>query len=369
LLAAIALLFLSGSPQPPPTAYRDFRRQLIAQYPDWQRASEKPAFAKALNRAWRMVGDSTAEYLHSHPEASAKEIAAAVEALNGGKCAENDDPCASYQLEAEALPLGGAFVVSATYPQGGTFFVVDSTGVRWNIKDMAARHYAKRDEIGKWAWIGFGWGEGPLIPRLRPLAPMRNGHPRFCVDADTGTAIGGTFARQISVWEWTGREALPQFIRSYSISFETGAIEVKDDAIRIPIKGDYKTFYSCGQCVEPKVIWTLRITPDGVRDAGKTHVVPELEKVDELFDRILRKKSTKDLAAPRVATALRKLLAGFEPGDIGMLGEWHVTDENGRHVLQFLADNIDCGPWRFEMERRAGGLYFLDVQTAACSER
>lgn len=347
-------------------AYRDLRRELMTKYPDWNRASLTPDFAKALNRGWRMVGNVAAEYLRAHPDADAKELAAAVETLNGGTCPENDEVASTYELAAEALPLGGgAFVVSATYAYVGTFFIIDSSGMRWSIKDVAARHYAKRDEIGKWAWIGFGWGDGPLIPQLRPLPATRDGHPRFAVDANTGTMIGGTYAQQISVWEWTGRAVRPQFIRSYWISFETGAVEVKANAIRIPIKGSYKTLHSCGQCVEPVVIWTLRVTPDGVRDAGKVHVVRELETVDELFDRVVHGKSTKELAAPRVAATLHRLMgdAGPDGYSLGMF-EWHIREDSGRRVLELLADEMECGPWRFEVQRRAGGTYFSDVRIA-----
>ena len=202
-----------------------------------------------------------------------------------------------------------------------------------------------------------------MIPHLGSLAPTRGGHARFYVDGHTGTMGGGTFRKQISIWEWDGRIATPQFIRSYFISFDTGRNEFADGMLRIPIKGDYKSFFSCGGCPEPEIVWTLQVTPDGVRDLGKKHVVPELQQADELFDRLLHGRSTRDLASPRVAAKLRKLVDyGPDPGlhQLGMLMEWHVTADG----LELLVDDVDCGPLRFRIEKRARGLYFSDVQLA-----
>src|SRR5436305_1467916 len=82
----------------------------------------------------------------------------------------------------------------------------------------SARHYARRDEIGYWAWIEFPWGDGPMVGRVAPLPAARNGHPRFYVDGEGAAAAGGTYRKQIGIWEWDGRAATPLFLRSYSTS-------------------------------------------------------------------------------------------------------------------------------------------------------
>ena len=360
-IAIVAMLTLSGAARPI-DAYRDVRRELIAKYPDWMSGNESRDFAKTLNRVWSIVGEWTAAYLSAHPGATAKDLAAAVEELNGSECAKEGGPCGIYRLTAEAIRLGdGTFVVTAGYPQSGTFFVVGKSGVLWNIKAVAARHYARRDEIAYWAWIGFGWGDGPMISlRLGSLPPTRGGNPRFYVDGEGAAAAGGTYRKQIGIWAWDGRAARPQFIRSYSVSVETHPLELTDGVFRIPIKGDFKTFFSSGGSPEPEVIWTLQVTPDGVHDLGKKHVVPELQRVDELFDRILRGRSTKDLASPRVVATLRKLFDGAEAGSrMGMLGTWSVK----ANILEFQADGLDCTPLLFTVEKRAKGHYFSDVRT------
>lgn len=352
LRAALFAASLSGS-------YGELRHQLMTQYPDWVAAARSPEFAKSLNRAWPLVGEASAAYLRTHPAATAKDLAAAVQQLNGAKCSQKDEPCRSYTLTADAVPLGnGTFVVLASYPQSAAFFVVSKSGVLWNIKDVAARHYAKRDEIGYWAWIEFPFGDGPMIGRIGSLPPTRSGHPRFYVDGQGAALAGGTYRQQISVWEWEGRTAVPEIIQSYWVSVQTDPNELRNGEFRIPIKGTYKTFYSCGQCAEPRVVWTLQVTPDGVRDLGKKHVVPELQQLDELFDRVLHGRSTRELASPRVAAALRKNFAGVHDR-LGMLGSWSV--KGTVFDFQFDSDDVRCGNLRFTVEKRPNGLYFSDV--------
>lgn len=351
LVVAVLAASLSGS-------YSHVRHQLMTQCPDWVIAARSPDFAKSLNRIWPIVGEWSASYLRTHPAATAKDLAAAVKQLNGAKCAKNDEPCLSYELAADAVPLGhDTFAVLASYPQSATFFVVAKSGVLWNIKDVAVQHYAKRDEIGYWVWIEFPFGDGPMIGRIGPLPPTRSGHARFYVNGEGAALAGGTYRKQISVWEWDGHTAVPEVIKSYWVSVQTDANELTNGEFRIPMKGQYKTFYSCGQCPEPRVTWTLRVTPDGVRDLGRKHAVPELQRLDELFARFLHRRSTSDLASPRVAAALHKYLSDAEGDSLGMLGSWGLE----ANTLEFAADHLDCGRLRFTVETRPKGLYFSNV--------
>src|SRR4029077_3482467 len=60
------------------------------------------------------------------------------------------------------------------------------------------------------------------------------------------------------------------------------AVARTSELLTIHTKGRFKSFYTCGSCVEPEMIWKLAITPDGVRDLGTTDVVPVLRRFDEL---------------------------------------------------------------------------------------
>jgi hypothetical protein len=143
--------------------------------------------------------------------------------------------------------------------------------VQWDIQSAAQSHVAERDEIGNWA------GDSPLLPAIGIATPSRDGHPRFYVNA-TAAEGGGTYARQISVWEWNGREALPLFIKTFPASVETGADDLRPGLLTLHTKGTFKTFFSCGTCAEPEMLWRIEITPDGIRHLDAKDLVPELRQ-------------------------------------------------------------------------------------------
>jgi hypothetical protein len=288
---------------------------------------------------WPEVGKQVAAYLDAHPNAAANDVAKSVKGVTTG-----------------ALQLDRAtWLVSAEYPKNGTFFVVTRGGVLWDIKPLAQRHLAKRDEIGKWAWTGGGWGDGPLLPSIGAARASRSGHPRFYVDATADTDAGGTYAKQISVWEWNGREAVPLLIKSYATSIETGPDVLTSDLLTIRTKGSYKAFYSCGACVEPEQLWRISITPDGVRDLGRTDVVPELRRFDELVDRVIHHRSTAALATTAVVKLVRSRLDG---DTLGMLGDFHVSRSGHGGVLYFDSDLLEGHALRLEIDGRPGKPYF-----------
>lgn len=290
------------------------------------------------------------EFLNAQPTATADALVQEVERL---------DPD---QLTATAVQLSdgvhATYAVSVAFPQNGTFFVVarNDTGrfaVRWNVKDVAARRQSDDDEIGQWSRMDFAWGYGPLRGEIGRLPPSRTGEPRFYVDAEGAAPAGGTWNKQLSIWEWNGQEALPLLARSYAVSVDTGPVVLDGATLVIPTKDSYKTFYSCGQCPEPQVLWTVQVTPDGVRDLGKKHVTPELQIVDELFDRVLRGKRSGDIASARAAATLRRVMDELdlpkEASPLGMLSHWQITKANGRRVLEFAADHLPCRTLQFVM--------------------
>jgi hypothetical protein len=300
-----------------------------------------PGLGIALDRTWSAVANWTAGYLDEHPDVTAEQLAKAVGAL---------DPS---HLSASAVRLNGhpAFAVAANYPKSGTFFVVARAGdghfrPMWNIKDLARRHYASRDEIGYWAWTGGGWGDGPPTGRVGPLPQSASGHARFYVDAVAAADAGGTFHKQFSVWEWSGADGQPLFIQSYQASFDTEPVTVNGGDVSIPTKGSYRSFFTCGACPEPHVLWRLRVASDGVHNLGTVDGELEMRCVDELWDRLVHGQPVNGLATPEVIDALRPLTR--EESSLGMIEESKITEENGRRFLTVRADNLDR-PLRFEV--------------------
>jgi hypothetical protein len=298
------------------------------------------------------VAAHAVEFLNAEPDATADALVQEVERLDA------DD------LNVTAVQLTGgahaAYAVSAAFPSGGSFFVVarDHTGrfaVRWNVKDVAARRQSPNDEIGQWSRTEVSWGHGPLRGEIGRLPASRTGRSRFYVDAEGAAPAGGTWNKQLSIWEWNGQEAMPLLARAYSVSVDTGQVVLDGETLVIPTKDGYKTFHSCGQCPEPEVLWRVQVTPDGVRDLGKEHVTPELQVVDELFDRVLRGKRSSDIASASAAVALRKVIDELDlpkEAPLGMLSHWQITKTNGQHVLEFATDNLPCRMLQFVMNGR-----------------
>jgi len=347
VFAAILALILAAPPA------QDQRARLLSDYRAVHGHLDRGSSdSRTLNRAWRIIGDWTALYLKSHPSASARDIVDAVRQLDG--------------IEAEAVPLDrDVWAVSASFVHAGTFFVVTRDGVRWNIKDVAARH--SRDEIGNWASYRVGWGDGPLVGVVGHMASNENGRPRFYVDATAAAAAGGTFHKQISVWEWDGRSASPLFIRSYAASLETPPNAFSDRSVTVHAKGEFKSFSSCGACTEPEVIWQIHVNPNGVTNTQPEFVDKELKACDELWDAVIHHRPTRSIASPNVVAILRKILPSSSDHNLGMLMKHEVTHSKGRTILTLSADNLPCSSIRFEIEERHGAAYFADARTLKCS--
>jgi hypothetical protein len=359
-------------------SYYESRTELLAASEARFKEPEKDSkFRESLNRIWSIIGKWTAAYLNSGPTGVAPaELARHIESLDpAGDCAKTDYKCwEEYHLSATAISLkqgpDSAHAVSVSYPRMGTFFIVarDASGyqVRWSVKDVAEKHYPSKDELGYWAYADFAYGDGPLVGRVNFLPPSFTGNPRFYVNAFAASKIGGTSPRQISIWEWNGKEALPLLIKTYSASFDTGSVRLQNDLLLIPTKDNYKTFFSCGGCPEAKVLWTIRVSPAGIEDLGKKHVVPELQAVDELWYRLINNLSATGIASKKVIARTKQLIQTMkaeatEPTDytsLSMLGSWKIIKQGTRERLCFSADNLICKRLLFDIRPGGGNPYF-----------
>jgi hypothetical protein len=382
VLLAFSLVTRSGVVGAPDSRaeYDRARATLAGRFADFSKASGTPGFGVALDGAWSAIANWSAGFLDERPDATAEQLAKAVERLDPPRrCAATDVRCSDdYQLNATAVLLNPApettFAVAANYPGSGTFFVVARANdghfrAVWNIKDIARRHFLSRDEIGYWAWTGSGWGDGPATGRVGPLPRAASGHARFYVDAVAAAEAGGTFRSQFSAWEWNGAEARPLLIESYLVSFDTSPVTVQGGDISIPTKGSYKSFFTCGSCAEPHVLWKLRVSPDGLHDLGRIDGEPELRRVDELWDHLVHGLPVDGLASPEVISALKPVVQDIRRDadadldfSLGMLGNSKITEENGRRFLLVEADNLNCRQLRFEIESRVDGPWLKNVQ-------
>jgi hypothetical protein len=217
--------------------------------------------------------------------------------------------------------------------------------VTWDIR-TPARQGSSQTELAAWAGIVPGIHGGPLGGRVLALPPTRSGRPRFLIEAIEHALMGLEVPGQISVWEWTGSEAVPEFIRGYVTTGMSGA-KLRGDRIRIPTKESTRMFYTCGSCDEPQGAWTLRITPEGVTDLGHTFNEPLLKLADDLLDRVARHQDASSLASIAARASLAKILADArdqeEPEDnlgLGMLTDWKVHGRGDHRLLDLQTDRV-----------------------------
>lgn len=350
-------------------AYVAVRRELERRYP--QRPMEASDFQALVESAWREVGSWVSLFLDAHPGATAEAVfAAAMSELNARDSDDLGDVAleeSRYDLHATALRLDGdspAYVVAADFGNCGTFFVVGREAhgpyrMLWDVKRAAAQHAAAGDQLAYWAYYGSAWGDGPLVGQVWPLPIDAHGRPRFYVSAYAAALAGGTSSFQLSIWSWDGREARPLLAEGYLASFDTPrGVAFDGSVLRVATKESFKTFYSCGQCAEPVGDWRVRVTPEGVEDLGRRHVVPELQLADELYDRLGRGESAAELATPAVIAALTE-----EMGEDlrGMLMGWslHRKGEAAELCLSILDG---AGTYVFTIVQRHGRPYVTGVR-------
>lgn len=343
-----------------------------------------------LKRGWDLAGEWAADYIEMHPHASALELKNIFQGFapepKGVKSKYGDFlEYPNYCFTGSAISIGPAIhVVKATYfrdSSTGTFMVVARGGdghlhALWNIKDVAIKHYAQQDEIGRWAHlVSRHYYNGPLdVSKLLPIYPAANGHPRFAVDAYQ-SADGGTILAQLSIWEWDGLEAQPLLLQVYQYAADYGSLQFDGKTLRIKTKEEPETFFSCGMCPEPRGIWTLRITPNGVQDLGHRFQKPEFQWADELLLRAQNREDAKDLATQSAIEAVqaqireRQKEIDAEPKEPeekheteyywGMLGGLRVFQRGKEGSFQL---DLDEAQFTFKYVMRGTEPYFTDVQ-------
>jgi len=345
--------------------------------------SRVPALLKG---GWELAGEWAAAFFENNPTPSKHELEHIFDgfapAPHGVKSKYGDFlEYPEYNFSGSAVRIAdGIYVVQATYfrdSSTGTFMVVARNRdghfqALWNIKDIAEKHYAQEDEIGRWAHlVRRAYYNGPLnVDKILALSPSANGHARFLVDAYQ-SADGGTTLAQMSFWEWDGAEAKSLLVRLYQRTFDYRGLQVEGNTVRVKTKEDLGLLDTCGMCSTPRGIWTIRVTPKGVRDMGHQFLMPEIQWADELLGRIGRGEDTTSLADAKVVEALESRIKHVQAEDAalnlaqndkftwGMLGECRILRRGQRGAFEV---GLDEGRLHFSYELRDGGHYFTHVR-------
>jgi hypothetical protein len=364
--------------------YKEAIDQLIhAKADTGEDALETAVLANLLGKAWKAINLCIIDFLNSSPNANADQLIQRTKNLN--KIPAGINSSSAFELEANAIRFKDekkiVFVVAVNYARRGNVFIFEKTGsnpfrMAWDLK--IAAHNSQDRDINVWddAVDIEGWGSGPLGGDIYPLPKTATGHPRFYLAATTSPFAGGTYTQQISVWEWTGKEAVPQFIKPYSVSLASNlGIQLTGDLLKINLKANLKTFSSCGQCPEPAAIWKLKITPSGVEDIGMDFLQPEYKFIDDLLFRIQKRENIRSMALDRVVRKLRRAIENYRKDEesempeykrksndyyLGMLMGVMKAKQQGANRIVSL--NIDyLGELQFTFSHRNGKLYALDV--------
>jgi hypothetical protein len=323
-----------------------------------------PGTVRALGRFWALLQAWTGEYLDAHPRASAHEIEADLASL-----ARKDD------LSPSAVRLtGDAAVIAIDWDFQGTVFALSRTPpqpfkVAWDLRAVAEKS-PPDSALAGWAATVPGVHGGPLGGRVLALPPARSGRPRFLTDAIEHAGMGLSVPGQIAVWEWTGKEAVPEFLHGYLTTGGPGA-KLQGDRLLVPIKESTRMFYTCGSCEGPGGTWTLRVTPDGVTDLGHSAADPLMSFIDDLLDRVGHHRDVKALASRSASARLAKILAEpreeEQPDDtlglglgLGMLMGWKVRGHGNHRTVDL---ETDWAHLLFIVEQRAGKPYVTSVRS------
>jgi hypothetical protein len=324
-----------------------------------------PAFHR---RAWELFGQWAAAFLDEHPDASSAELAAAFAGLR----LPAPDDGADFDVEALRLAAGegAAYVLVVRWGWPSTFFVVGREaagrfGVLWRVYDVAVEHLAKRDELGRWAFLSPGFHDGPLAGTPHLLPPTADGHPRFMIDGLTMPRIGGNRSAQIGIWEWDGAGAIPVFQRTYETHWVTHSVEWLGDRIVYRSNMALRSFWVCGSCVGPQNACALRLSAAGVEDEGCQAAEPELAFFDELFQRVLQGLDARSIASDAVIRALTQLIeecrrqttesSSDQPPasfSLGQLGAHRVVSGASGVALHLSGDEMS--DLTLQIERRNG---------------
>jgi len=340
---------------------------------------DDPRIPDLLKRGWELAGAYAALYIEYNPDPSKHTL----KSIFDGFPSSLNGTGPEYTFRGSAVQIGPSiYVVEASYGvefRTGAFMVVarNENGhfqKLWDIKELAAQHYPQRDEIGRWVYlVSRAYYNGPLdVQRILRLPPAANGHARFLVDAYQG-ADGGTTLNQLSIWEWEGAKAKPLLVDLYQNSWDDEGFHLAGRTLRISTKEELKMLFSCGMCSEPRGLWTVRITPNGVQDLGHRFLKPEYQWADELLTRVNKGTDATSLANPKVLEALKTKISDLraidsqveglelEPTESpwGMLSLCRVLRRGkvGAFVLV-----VDEGELRFTYELRNGRPYFTNVK-------
>ena len=384
---SLALLVLTSTllAETPAKRFTAAYTQWAAHRPDGiTRDDDSAAAVEALNTMWSAAGQVGVDFLATHSAASAKDLSKELASL-----LPVSDPRFGPPLSVDSLEIRpGLFLVAFnSYPAGTVFAIArksQGAAVLWDLSLGGAQSNDSRHLLASWHASRAGdacvtrhtYASGVCGPMtsvsLGALPFSRSGQPRFFVRATYSKDMGGTDDEQISVWSLTNDIPRLEWINIYAEGGEEetvpNGIEYKDGMLLVAEKHEFNTFPSCGSCSGRQMIHRIRVTPDRLQDEGLGSVHPELDVIDNLFQKIANGQQATGLASPQVVNFLRPHLLDAEKESrqidpnwfsVGMLSGFRFSSSVKINVLCFQSDEL--GPVDFTLERTANGYFVSHV--------
>jgi len=328
-----------------------------------------------LARQWTLAGEWVAAWLNARPSLNAEDVKAAINEL-----APSSKP--------DYLALNDtAFVVAGPGPIGNVFIVAKSLGqyrLAWSTAQVQQSAGKQAEVLAAWRAENARHGgprspTGPLYPRLGKLPDDAAGHSRFFIDGFYAQSAGATTAAQISLWIWDGVTARPLIARDYVMMLgQKVGTRLEGDLLKVQQKKSFRAFFFCGGCEERQIDWIVRVTSKGVQELGEKTVVPELDAVDEFFDRLIHGKPVTDLASPSAIVAGTGLVRGardmVSPKEwekfptLGMVLQSNLSQDRDDKVLCLNTDSIGVNLFRLGVV--GNGFFIRDIRESkeGCEE-
>jgi len=372
LLLSFALLAVTPAEQ-----FRTAYAKWTAHRPDgmtWD--DDSTSAVQALDAMWSAAAKVGVDFLNIRKSATERELSKELSSL-----LPEADPKFGAPLSADVLEIRpNLFLVGLSCYPAGTVFAVfrqpRGTSVVWAISRGGAQANDPRHLLASWNASRAGnscvnrnrYASGVCGPMasvsLGPLPADRSGNARFSIRATYSKDMGGTDDEQISVWSLKSQAPALEWINIYAEGGDEegvpNGIEYKDGILLIAEKHEFLTFPSCGSCSGRQMIRRLRVTPDGVQDDGLSSLHPELDIIDNLFQKIAKSQSATGLASQQVVNFLRPHLLAAEKRShevdphwfsVGMLIGFRFSPGRQSTSLCFQSDEL--GPLDFTLQRTA----------------
>lgn len=344
----------------------------------------------ALSEMWGATGRAVIEILSAAPSATPQQIDKKLceEGIAAAGCNEGFSP------QHDIIQLGkGLYAVAVATDTGGTVLVIgDRNGrpaVLWSLASArVTRQQDPHDLIGAWLpdrtgiacrdqKSGHKPGScGPLYSELGLLPPDSLGRPRFYVDAGYEQIMGATIGKQTSLWRWDTDHAELVWITFYDFMIDQPlgtSFDNDKGTLHIGEKGEFKTMFSCGSCIDRPLDQSVLVTKADIEDLGIRSLAPELDRIDDLFWRLQKGQPTTGVAAPQVVAFLKQGISDakqdsrkIDPNwfSVGMIDSSTVKlTRSGADVC--LEPDSEFGTLYFTLKRMLDGGYLIEHVAAA----